>query len=40
VIVFSAGDDSPGMARLDADPVPVEDATQAVVAALRSTAER
>ena len=39
VVVFSTGEDSPGMARLDADPIPVEDATQAVVAALKATAE-
>jgi CheY-like chemotaxis protein len=40
VVVFSTGDESPGMARLDADPMPVEDATQAVVEALRTTAAR
>jgi CheY-like chemotaxis protein len=38
VVVFSTGDESPGMARLDPDPVPVEDATQAVVEALRTSA--
>ena len=39
VVVFSAGDDSPGVARLNAEPIPVEDATQAVVAALKASAE-
>jgi len=39
VVVFSAGDDGPGIATLGADPVPVEDATAAVVGALRSSAE-
>jgi signal transduction histidine kinase/CheY-like chemotaxis protein/HAMP domain-containing protein len=34
VIVFSTGEDAPGLARLDAEPVPVEDATNAVLAAL------
>ncbi len=38
VVVFSTGDHHPGMARLDPDPMPVEDATQAVLEALRSTA--
>ena len=38
VVVFSTGDEHPGMARLDPDPMPVEDATQAVLEALRSTA--
>jgi CheY-like chemotaxis protein len=38
VVVFSTGDESPGMARLDPDPMPVEDATRAVVAALRTSA--
>jgi CheY-like chemotaxis protein/anti-sigma regulatory factor (Ser/Thr protein kinase) len=37
VVVFSTGDDSPGIARLDPDPMPVEDATQAIVDALRSS---
>jgi hypothetical protein len=37
VIVFSTGQDSPGLARLDAQPVPVEDATNAVLAALGGT---
>jgi len=38
VVVFSAGDDTPGLARLDPDPVSIEDATQAVVEALRGSA--
>ena len=38
VVVFSTGDDHPGLARLDPDPMPVEDATQAVLEALRSSA--
>jgi CheY-like chemotaxis protein len=38
VVVFSTGDDAPGLARLDPTPVPVEDATQAVLDALRSGA--
>ena len=39
VVVFSAGDDeSPGIASLGAAPVPVEDATAAVVEALRASA--
>ncbi|MEA2170551.1 MAG: hypothetical protein QOF76_3851 [Solirubrobacteraceae bacterium] len=38
VVVFSAGDDSPGLARLDPTPVSIEDATQAVVEALRGSA--
>ena len=38
VVVFSTGEEHPGMARLDPDPMPVEDATQAVLEALRSTA--
>jgi signal transduction histidine kinase/CheY-like chemotaxis protein len=38
VVVFSTGDDHPGMARLDPDPIPVEDATQAVLEVLRSSA--
>jgi signal transduction histidine kinase/CheY-like chemotaxis protein/HAMP domain-containing protein len=38
VVVFSTGDDTPGLARLDPDPMPVEDATQAVLDALRTTA--
>jgi signal transduction histidine kinase/DNA-binding response OmpR family regulator/HAMP domain-containing protein len=36
VVVFSTGEPSPGLARLDPDPVPVEDATAAVVHALRT----
>jgi signal transduction histidine kinase/DNA-binding response OmpR family regulator/HAMP domain-containing protein len=40
VVVFSTGDESPGIARLDPDPMTVEDATQAVVEALRSTTGR
>ena len=36
VVVFSTGELAPGLARLDPNPVPVEDATQAVVDALRS----
>ena len=40
VVVFSAGDhESPGIAALGADPVPVADATAAVVHALRASAE-
>ena len=38
VVVFSTGEESAGMAKLDADLVRVEDATQAVVAALRDGA--
>ena len=38
VVVFSTGDDAPGLARLDPTPVPVEDATQAVLDALRTGA--
>jgi signal transduction histidine kinase/CheY-like chemotaxis protein/HAMP domain-containing protein len=38
LIVFSTGDDAPGLVRLDPDPVPVEDATQAVVEALQGGA--
>ena len=38
VVVFSTGDEKPGMARLDPDPIPVEDATQAVLEALRGAA--
>jgi CheY-like chemotaxis protein/anti-sigma regulatory factor (Ser/Thr protein kinase) len=38
VVVFSAGDDAPGLARLDPNPVSIEDATQAVVDALRDSA--
>jgi hypothetical protein len=37
-VVFSAGDDAPGLARLDPNPVSIEDATQAVVDALRDSA--
>ena len=37
VVVFSTGDVSPGLARLDPNPVPVEDATAAVVEALRTS---
>jgi hypothetical protein len=36
-VVFSTGDSAPGLARLDPDPVPVEEATQAVVEALRTS---
>ena len=35
VVVFSAGDEAPRMTRLDPDPMTVEDATQAVIDALR-----
>jgi signal transduction histidine kinase/CheY-like chemotaxis protein/HAMP domain-containing protein len=35
VVVFSTGEEAPGMARLDPDPMTVEDATQAVLEALR-----
>ena len=38
VVVFSAEDDASGMARLDPLPMPVEDATRAVVEALRDSA--
>jgi CheY-like chemotaxis protein len=38
VIIFSTGELAPGLARLDPDPIPVEDATQAVVDALRTGA--
>ncbi|HEU4656110.1 MAG TPA: ATP-binding protein [Capillimicrobium sp.] len=34
VIVFSVGADAPGLARLDAEPVPIEDAGAAVLAVL------
>ena len=34
VILFSAGDDAPGLARLAPDPVPIERAAEAVLAAL------
>ena len=37
VVVFSAGELAPGLARLDPNPVPVEDATAAVVEALRTS---
>jgi CheY-like chemotaxis protein len=40
VVVFSTGDESPGIARLDPDPMSVEDATQAVVEALRLSGGR
>jgi signal transduction histidine kinase/CheY-like chemotaxis protein len=39
VVVFSTGDDAPGLARMDLDPVAVEDATEAVVEALRTSAK-
>jgi signal transduction histidine kinase/DNA-binding response OmpR family regulator/HAMP domain-containing protein len=35
VVVFSAGDDSPGIARLDAQPVPLEDAASVVLGLLQ-----
>jgi signal transduction histidine kinase/DNA-binding response OmpR family regulator len=35
VIVFSTGDDAPGAARFGAEPLPVEEAADAVLAALR-----
>ncbi len=38
VVVFSTGDDADGVAQLDPHPVPIEDATQAVVEALRDSA--
>jgi signal transduction histidine kinase/CheY-like chemotaxis protein/HAMP domain-containing protein len=38
VVVFSTGEEAPGLARLTPDPVPVEDATDAVVEALRTSA--
>jgi CheY-like chemotaxis protein len=38
VVVFSTGDDAPGLARMDLDPIAVEDATDAVVQALRTSA--
>jgi DNA-binding response OmpR family regulator len=38
VVVFSTEDEASGMARLDPLPVPVEDATLAVVEALRDSA--
>ena len=37
VVVFSTGDLAPGLARMDPNPVPVEDATAAVVEALRTS---
>jgi signal transduction histidine kinase/DNA-binding response OmpR family regulator len=40
VVLFSTGDESPGLARLEPDPVPVEDAVQAVLTALRENAAR
>jgi signal transduction histidine kinase/DNA-binding response OmpR family regulator len=40
VILFSTGDDAPGLARLEPDPVPVEDAVQAVLTALRDGTAR
>lgn len=39
VVVFSTGDDAPGLAKLDAQTVSLEDATTAVLAALASSAE-
>ena len=36
IIVFTTGEDSPSVARLDYDPIPVEQATKAVLAALGS----
>ena len=38
VVVFSTGDEAPGSRALDPNPVPIEDATQAVVDALRDSA--
>jgi signal transduction histidine kinase/DNA-binding response OmpR family regulator len=38
VIVFSTGDDAPGLARLDPTPMPLEQATRSVVEALQSRA--
>jgi hypothetical protein len=38
VVVFSAEDDASGIARLDPLPMPIEDATLAVVEALRESA--
>jgi hypothetical protein len=34
VVLFSTGDDAPGVAHLGSDPVPVEDAAGAVLRAL------
>jgi signal transduction histidine kinase/DNA-binding response OmpR family regulator len=39
VVVFSTGELAPGLARMDPNPVPIEDATQAVVDALRTSAD-
>ena len=39
VVIFSTGDEAPGLVRLDPDPVPVEDAAQAVLDALRSASD-
>jgi signal transduction histidine kinase/DNA-binding response OmpR family regulator/HAMP domain-containing protein len=36
VVVFSAGDEAPGLARLDADPVPIEDAGATVLGLLQA----
>jgi signal transduction histidine kinase/DNA-binding response OmpR family regulator len=38
VVVFSAGDNSPGIARLDAEPVPLEDAASVVLGLLEEDA--
>jgi signal transduction histidine kinase/CheY-like chemotaxis protein len=38
VVVFSAGDHSPGIARLDAEPVPLEDAASVVLGLLEEDA--
>ena len=38
VVVFSTGQESSGLARLDADPVPIEDAGTAVLALLETAA--
>jgi signal transduction histidine kinase/DNA-binding response OmpR family regulator len=39
VVVFSAGDEAPGIALLDAQPIPIADAGAAVLAVLRAEAE-
>ena len=36
IIVFTTGEDAPGLTQLDYDPIPVEQATEAVLAALGS----
>jgi signal transduction histidine kinase/HAMP domain-containing protein/DNA-binding NarL/FixJ family response regulator len=40
VVLFSAGDDAPGLAKLDSAPVPLEEATAAVLAALGAAQAR